>query len=238
MEKNLNEMPAYMFNDDGEVVDYKPGMKLSAFGQRPKISDDEKGVRGPLTILKYAIEQQDWEMVKQAADELESYVHGKYEEEEFTDDNQNLQEQISRIKGMMKVIQEQTSVQSIDYKKIISILSSLGFKNSPASGYKLHMDKPNNGPVKDSKGNYIPSYEAYIPSKQTSGFGYTDGKTPQLWIDKRSGLKPGLDEPNTYNSIFDLNPNGVILQNVKNGQVINKTTLTLDDFYNTLQSYK
>lgn len=82
MEKNINEMPAYMFNSDGEIEDYKPGMKLSAFGQGPKISDDEKGVRGPLTILKYGINQQDWEMVKQAAVELESYVNEKYEEED------------------------------------------------------------------------------------------------------------------------------------------------------------
>jgi hypothetical protein len=97
-------------------------------------------------------------------------------------------------------INEQSNItpkKSVEIKKIIGILSSLGFKNSPYSGYKLHMDRPNNGAVKDKNGNYIASYEAYIPLKQDSGFGYTDGKTPQLWVNKISGLKPGKDEPNT-----------------------------------------
>lgn len=133
--------------------------------------------------------------------------------------------------------QQPISSQSVDLKKITQILTSLGFKNTPHSGYRLHMDKPNNGPVKDKSGKYVASYEAYIPLKQDGGFGFTDGKTPQLWIDQRSGLKPGVDEPNTYNSIFDLNPNGVILQNVKNGKIIAKTKLSLENFYNTLQSY-
>ncbi len=101
MEKNINEMPAYMFGSDGEVIDYKPGMKLSAFGQKPKISDDEKGVRGPLTILKYAIMQQDWEMVKQASDELESYMNSKFsqpeDDERSYEDEENLQEQKQTI---------------------------------------------------------------------------------------------------------------------------------------------
>jgi hypothetical protein len=142
------------------------------------------------------------------------------------------------VRRVIKEQSEVTSQQSIDLKKIMGILSSLGFKNSPYSGYKLHMDKPNNGAVKDRSGNYVPSYEAYIPLKQNSGFGYTDGKTPQLWVDKRSGLKPGKDEPNTYNMIFDLNPNNLILQTVQNGKVIEKSKITLDDLYNKLQSYK
>ena len=141
-----------------------------------------------------------------------------------------------------RLILEQTiglnTDKGFDLNKITSILTSLGFKTSPISGYKFRMDKPNNGPVKDKKGNYVTSYEAYIPLKQDGGFGYTDGKSQQLWLDKRSGLKPGKDEPNTYNFIFDLNPNNLILQKVKNGKVLEKTKITLEDFYNTLQSYK
>jgi hypothetical protein len=144
--------------------------------------------------------------------------------------------------GDLKPLTEQTEPtqlqQNVDLKKITSILTSLGFKNAPSSGYKFRMDKPNDGPVKDNNGNYASSYEAYIPLKQNSGFGYTDGKTQQLWLDKRGGLKPGKDEPNTYNFIFDLNPNNLTLQKVINGKVLEKTKITLEDFYNTLQSYK
>jgi len=129
--------------------------------------------------------------------------------------------------------------QKIDLNKIKQIFSSLGFKNSPSSGFKFHMDKPNNGPVKDRKGNYIESYEVYIPNKQDNGgFGYTDGKTPQLWVDKRSGLQQGMDIPNSYNLIFDLDPNNLLMQTVKNGKVMEKTKITIDDFYNKLQTYK
>ena len=56
-------------------------------------------------------------------------------------------------------------------------------------------------------------------------------------MDKRGGLKPGTDEPNSYNLIFDLNPNKLIMQSVKNGKVISKKTITLDDFYKELQEY-
>ena len=74
----LNEMPAYVVGGDGEITDYKPGMKLSAFGASKPVSDDEKGVRGPLTILKLAIQEGNWDMVQQAADMLEEYAGEKY----------------------------------------------------------------------------------------------------------------------------------------------------------------
>jgi len=131
-----------------------------------------------------------------------------------------------------------TPTQNINLKQIMTTLSSLGFKNSPSSGYKLHMDKPNNGAIKDKSGNYIASYEAYIPLTQNQGVGYTDGKTMQLWVDKRSGLKPGEDAPNTYNLVFDLNPNQIKLQKIQNGKVISNNVLSVSDFYKTLQSYK
>lgn len=56
--------------------------------------DDEKGVRGPLTILKYAIMQQDWEMVKQASDELESYVNSKFSQPEDDEDDEPSDDEI------------------------------------------------------------------------------------------------------------------------------------------------
>jgi hypothetical protein len=136
------------------------------------------------------------------------------------------------------VVQPTSPSRTIDLKKIKEIFLSKGFKNTPYQGYSFHMDRPNNGPVKDKKGNYVVSYETYIPLKQPSlGFGITDGNTKQLWVDKRGGLKPGTDEPNTYNLIFDLNPNKLIMQSVKNGKVISKKTITLDDFYKELQEY-
>lgn len=129
--------------------------------------------------------------------------------------------------------------QTIDLKKIRQIFASKGFNYTPSSGYSFHMDRPNNGPVKDKTGGYVASYETYIPLKQPpSGFGITDGKTKQLWVDKRGGLKPGTDDPNTYNLIFDLNPNNLIMQSVKNGKIISKSTITFDDFYKQLQDYK
>ena len=145
----------------------------------------------------------------------------------------------SKLGDVKPMVSEQVSNNSVDLKKVVTILNSLGFKNSPTQGYKLRMEKPNDGPIKDKSGNYVASYEAYIPSKQdSSGHGFTDGKTLQLWIDKRSGLKPGLDEPNSYNQIYDLNPEGITLQIAKNGKVVDTEKLSIEDFYTSLQSYK
>jgi hypothetical protein len=146
-----------------------------------------------------------------------------------------ISEQISQIEPQSN---SSTPSQTISLKQIMTILGSLGFKNSPSSGYKLHMDKPNNGAIKDRNGNYVASYEAYIPTTQNQGVGYTDGKTMQLWIDKRSGLKQGKDEPNTYNLVFDLTPNQIKLQKIQNGKVIGNDVLSVSDFYQTLKSYK
>jgi len=132
--------------------------------------------------------------------------------------------------------EEETQPQTIDLKKIREIFESKGFKYSSYPGYSFRMDKSNTGPIKDKSGNYVASYETYIPLKQpSSGFGITDGKTKQLWVDKRGGLRPGTDDPNTYNLIFDLNPNNLIMQTVENGKLISKTKITVDDFYKQLQ---
>lgn len=154
------------------------------------------------------------------------------------------------INVVKRVIEEQNDTtqqsitsqpQQIDMKKIKEIFSSKGFQDTPTQGYSFHMNTPSTGPVKDKRGNYNVSYETYIPlSQPPSGFGITDGKTKQLWVDKRGGMKQGtdVDQPNTYNLIFDLNPNKLIMQSVKNGKVLNKTIITVDEFYRQLQNYK
>ena len=87
-------MPAYIIGGDGQIQDYKPGMKLSAFGaeKKPAITDDEKGVRGPLVILQLGIKEGDWKMVLQAYRELKRYSDQKYPQQqpEMQDDNIDL----------------------------------------------------------------------------------------------------------------------------------------------------